>query len=453
MKKIIIIAAALVLASCVGRFRSPKVDTPDKYACQKGFNTDTVNINAEWWRNFGDTTLNRLIAVALLHNQDAAEAYLKVQQAKYEIGNARSEYAPGFEIEASGGAEYEHATKIVQKYTVEPSVSWEISLFGAGRYATGQAKAEYEASLWNYRGVRLSLAAQVATVYFTLLQYAEMLEITRASYALRLRLTAITDSLYKYGMSSALDYRQAVSLTATAAADIPMYERALSDTAMTLDVLLGQNPKHADSTLWQRRLSDNVLPIDIPVGLPSALLERRPDMMQAYAECQQAHSAMGSARAAQFPSISLTGAGGIAASTLKGLTSANPFVWSAELSIAEPLLYMGRLRRNFKIAKLSTEQATLAYRATYIEALEDVESSLDAITTYGVQIREYADFVRANRTILTLTRRLYLDGMTDYLELIDAERTLYSSQQEYIQLVAQQYSNYVALYKALGGGW
>lgn len=454
MKRIIfILGLSLLAVSCIGRFRSPKVTVADSYTFGKHFNTDTININTEWWRTFGDTTLDRLIATAIVHNQSAAQAYLKVKQARLEIGAVRSEFAPAFNLGAIGGAEYEHLTKTVQKYSVTPSMSWEVSLFGGGSYAVKAAKAEYSSSLWSARGVRLELASEVATAYFTLLQYNEMLRISRESYNLRLQLTAITDSMYRHGMSSAVDYQQALSLTATTAADIPMYERAVSETSMTLATLIGINPEQADTTLFIRSLLNASLPENVPVGLPSQLLRRRPDIMQAYYECAMAHAKMGSARAAQFPSIELTADGGVAASTLKGLTGANPWIWNAELSIAEPLLYMGRLNRNYKIAKYGLQEADLEYRAVCIEAFKEVEESLDAIETYKQQVTEYASFVNANAKIQTLTRNLYLDGMSSYLELIDAERTLYSSQLECVQLAAQQYINYVTLYKALGGGW
>lgn len=455
MKRIIIyILLSLGIYSCIGRFQSPQVDMPEEYIYAEPQTADSsVHVETSWWEIFGDTTLNFLINTALENNRDLAVASSKVEQAKLSLGVTRSQFLPQFNLEIDAKGDYSRQTKISEQYSVQPSAAWEISLFGAMKHSTQAAKAEILSEWWAQRGVMLSLAAQVAETYFTLLQYENCLEISSKSYNLRASYQAITDSLFSYGMSSAVDVRQAESLTQTAAVNIPQYERAIAQTTLTLCTLTGQNPATADSYTANATMLYDTPPPDIPAGLPSSLLENRPDIMQQYYNVRQTFELMGVARAQQFPSIALTAQGGVAAASLKGLTGSNPFVWSAAASIVEPLFMFGQKRRNFQISQQENRQAVLQYEQTVLTALQDVESALVAIQTYRTQTDQYATLLEYNNEIQYMTRQLYDRGMTSYLEVIDAERTLYNSQLEYVNILAQQYINYVSLYKALGGGW
>ena len=453
MKRIIYILLAAASCSCIGRFKSPQADVPQNYVYDSLRTTDTTGLDTHWWTLFGDTTLNRLIDVALENNHDIASAALKVEQARLSLGVTRSQFLPQFSVDVNAKGEYAEQTGIVQQYGILPTATWEISLFGALRHSTEAAKAELLATEWARRGVMLSLAAQVAETYFTLLWYENCLDISTKNYFLRRNYQAITDSLFRYGMSSAVDLRQAESLTQTAAVDIPQYRRAIAVTSLTLGTLLGQNPSAEHAYARNAAELYGSLPPEIPVGLPSELLLNRPDVMQQYYDVKQTFEKMGVARAQQFPQLSLTAQGGVASSTLHGLTSSNPFVWNAAASLVEPIFMFGQKRRNFKIAELENRQAVLQYRQTVLSAIEDVESALVSIATYRTQTDEYVSLLRHNTEIQYMTRQLYDRGMTSYLEVIDAERALYSSQLEYVNILAQQFLNYVSLYKALGGGW
>lgn len=453
-RNLLIITLALFgMISCSPRLVPPRVVVPDDYLFGQGFARDSSGYGEAWWELFGDTMLNALVEKALAGNRDIAAAVSRVEQARLNLGAVRAQYLPsiGVGIEAEG--EYTPRTKIVQDYAVEPTLSWEISLFGALRNTQRAARAAILASEWALRGVRLSVAAEVATTYFTLLQYQRDLNIARRSYQLRRESAALIDSMFRYGMSDGVALEQARSLVYTAEADIPQYQRAVAQAQLSLDILLGETPRRADFGGAGLNLLTDYLPAEVPVGLPSELLERRPDVVEARYNLMQAAANAGVARSARFPSITLTAKGGIASNSIKGLTSANPWAWDAVGSLVQPVFAFGRLRRQEQIAVEEYNQSARSYEQTVIEAFSEVEKALVAITTYRRQTARYGELVMANDRIATMTQALYRNGMSDYLDVIDAERSLYQSQMQFVDLVAQQYINYVNLFKALGGGW
>ena len=433
-----IAAAVLTLAACTPKFYPPQVATPENYLYGEGFSQDTTGVGERWWELFGDTTLDALVEQALANNRDVAVAAARVQQARANLKTVRAQYLPQIGAEATAEGEYTPETKIVQSYAVEPTLSWELSLFGALRNAKRAAKAEIAASEWALAGVRLSLAAEVATTYFTLLEYERDLSIARQTLRLRRESAALIDSMFRYGMSDGVVLEQARSLVYTAEADIPQYSRAVEQTWLSGAGL---------------RLLTDYRPADIPVGLPSELLKRRPDIRQAHFNMLQAAAQAGQARSARFPSISLTAKGGVASSSIKGLTAANPWAWDALGSVAEPIFGFGKLRNAERAAMAAYTQSAKTYEQTVLTAFADVEKALVAIATYRSQTERTGELVLSNDRIATMTRALYRSGLSDYLDVIDAERSLYQSQMSHVNLVVQQYINYVTLCKALGGGW
>ena len=444
---------ALACAACTPRFYPPKVDVPDDYLYGEGFPRDTAALASDWWRLFGDTVLDNLVQRALENNRDVAVAASRVEEARQNLGVVRAQFLPQVGIGVTAEGEYTPQTKIVQTYAVEPSLSWEIALFGQLRNAKRAARAQIASSEWALRGVRLSLAAEVATTYFTLLEYERDLAIARRSCTLRRESAALIDSMFRYGMSDGVALEQARSLVYTAEADIPQYERAVKQTRLSLDILLGETPQAADSTGAGLRLLVDRHPADIPVGLPSELLERRPDIMEARYDMLRAAAEAGVARGARFPSIALTAKGGIASNSIKSLTAANPWAWDALGSLTQPLFAFGKLRRSELAAMERYTQAAKTYEQTVLTAFADVEKALVAIATYRGQAERYCELVVSNDRIATMTQALYRSGLSDYLDVIDAQRSLYQSQMGLVNLVAQQYINYVNLCKALGGGW
>lgn len=444
---------ALACAACTPRFYPPKVDVPDGYLYGEGFPRDTAALASDWWRLFGDTVLDNLVQRALENNRDVAVAASRVEEARQNLGVVRAQFLPQVGIGVTAEGEYTPQTKIVQTYAVEPSLSWEIALFGQLRNAKRAARAQIASSEWALRGVRLSLAAEVATTYFTLLEYERDLAIARRSCTLRRESAALIDSMFRYGMSDGVALEQARSLVYTAEADIPQYCRAVEQTWLSMGILLGETPSRARLSGAGLRLLTDYRPADIPVGLPSELLKRRPDIRQAHFNMLQAAAQAGQARSARFPSISLTAKGGVISSSIKGLTAANPWAWDALGSVAEPIFGFGKLRNAERAAMAAYTQSAKTYEQTVLTAFADVEKALVAIATYRSQTERTGELVLSNDRIATMTRALYRSGLSDYLDVIDAERSLYQSQMSHVNLVVQQYINYVTLCKALGGGW
>lgn len=449
----IFIIAGVWFVACNPRLARPVLLLPERYIFGGDLSQDTLGIDIEWWQVFGDEVLNGLEQRALANNNNIEVALSRIEQAYLQLSVARSQFLPSFAFGVEVDGEYDNVEKYTVNYKIGPSMSWEFGMGGRLKHTIGAARAAILSSEWACRGVMLSLTTEVATTYFTLLQYERTLEIARRAYALRAESVALVDSMFRYGMSSGLDLAQARSLMYSAASDIAQYERAVAQSRLVLNTLLSEPPAEVDDTGLGINLLTDFMPIDIPIGLPSDLLHRRPDVMEAYYELVENGEKVGIARAERFPSIGMTLTGGIASDKLKELFTGMPFVWGATRSMTQPLFSFGKLKRNEELARKDYQQSVANYRQTMIEALADVEKALVAITTYEAQTERCAALVMANANAAQMTRALYDSGLSNYFDLMDAERTLYTSQQQLIALVAQQYINYVTLFKALGGGF
>ena len=450
----ILLAAALFLG-CNPRLSAPKLAQHKEYIFGREFSRDSIALSEQWWQMFGDTTLNHLVERALAQNKNIEIAASRIEEARHNLITTRATYLPALSGEISAEGKYDSATdNIAQTYQILPQVSWEIPLFGSLRHATKSAKAQIEYEVWQYRGVRLSLEAEVANVYFTLLQYRQDLAIAQRSSELRREMVTLIDSLYHYGYASGVNLEQARSLLYTAEADIPLYEKAIAQTLLSLATLTGDTPEtYINVGIGKSSaVTNDYRPYDIAIGIPSDLLHRRPDVMSAYYSMQECAANVGLARSARLPSVTLTLYGGTATSNLGKLFSSEGWIADALAAITQPIYNFGGLRRRELAAREAYKQSLLAYEQCYIEALSDVESALVAITSSREELLRYAGIVKSNRNIAVMTYALYRNGLSDYLDVIDAERSLYSSQMQFENLVAQQYINYINLCKALGGG-
>ncbi len=450
----ILLAAALSLG-CNPRLSAPKLVQHKEYIFGKEFSRDSITLGSKWWQIFGDTTLNHLVERALAQNKSIEIAASRIEEAHHNLVVTRATYLPSFSGNISAEGKYESATdNIAQSYKVLPQASWEIPLFGSLRHATKGAKAQIDYEVWQYRGVCLALEAEIATTYFTLLQYRQDLAIAQRSSELRREMVVLIDSLYHYGYASGVNLEQARSLLYTAEADIPLYEKAIAQTLLSLATLTGDAPEaYINIGIGKRSaITNDYRPYDIAVGVPSDLLHRRPDVMSAYYSMQECAANVGLARSARLPSVTLTLYGGTATDNVGRLFSSKGWVADALAAIAQPIYNFGGLRHRELAAREAYKQSLLAYEQSYIEALSDVESAMVAITSSREELLRYAGIVKSNRNIAVMTYALYRNGLSDYLDVIDAERSLYTSQMQFENLVSQQYINYINLCKALGGG-
>ena len=454
MNKIVYILLVLMVVSCNPHLTAPQPTQRKEYIFGKGFSSDSITLGSDWWQMFGDSTLNHLVARTIAQNKSIKIAISRIEEARNNLIVTRSTYLPSVSATISAEGKYEsEPNSIAQSYQLLPQASWEIPLFGSLRHATEGAKAQIEYEIWQYRGVRLSLEAEVATTYFTLLQYRQELAIAERSSELRRDMVALVDSLYHYGYASGVHLEQARSLLYTAEADIPLYEKAIAQTLLSLATLTGDNPEvllNVGATDYRTSTSDYT-PYNIAIGVPSDILHRRPDVMSAYYTMQQSAADVGLARSARLPSITLTLYGGTATNRISHLFSSKAWLADALASIAQPIYNFGGLRRRELAAREAYKQSLLAYEKCYSEALNDVEGALVAITSSRKELVRYAGLVKSYRNIAVMTYSLYRNGLSDYLDVIDAERSLYTSQMQFENLVAQQYINYINLCKALGG--
>lgn len=457
MRKIAyILLVATLFLGCNPRLSTPKLAQYREYIFDKEFSRDSTALSDQWWQMFGDTTLNRLIERTLEQNKNIDIAASRIKEAHHNLSVTRATYLPALSGKISAEGKYESATdNIAQSYQILPQVSWEIPLFGSLHHATKSAKAQIEYEVWQYRGVCLSLEAEVATTYFTILQYRQDLAIAQHSCHLRREMVTLIDSLYHYGYASGVNLEQARSLLYTAEADIPLYEKAIAQTLLSLATLTGDTPEtYINIGIGEySTLTNDYRPYDIDVGVPSDLLHRRPDVMAAYYTMLECAANVGLARSARLPSVTLTLYGGTATSDAGRLFSSEGWVADALAAITQPIYNFGGLRRRELAAREAYKQSVLAYEQSYLEALSDVESALIAITSSREELLRYAGIVKSNRNIAVMTYALYRNGLSDYLDVIDAERSLYSSQMQFENLVAQQYINCINLCKALGGGF
>lgn len=445
-KTIAAMVLLLTVSGCVvgPKFRSPAARVPQGYVYSK--DTDSVDL-AQWWRMFGDRRLDSLMERALDSNRNMASAIKNIEIARLKIASAKASALPSLSLGISAAAQYTPQSKTVQKYGVQPTISWDIDLWGKVVRQAEAAGATYRATFYETAAVRQTLTREVANAYFSAQVYAAALQIARTTYNSRLESERLMDSMFRYGAISEVDLSQASASTATAASTVAQYQRAYEQTILAINLLTNDNP--GEVPVEELKVYD----ITIPAGLPSSLLERRPDVMQAYYGVQSANAQIGIAIANRLPSISLTAAGGLAATIASDALTGKPIEWSGAVSLLAPILNWGTLKRAEKIARIECEQALLNYEQSVLTAVNDVEQALVGVDTYKKQLVADARVVEKSKTAATLTAELYKAGQSSYLDRLDAERTLLGAQLQYVATLNSLLEAYVTLSTALGGGF
>lgn len=334
-------------------------------------------------------------------------------------------------------------------YSGTANIYWELDFWGKYRSATNAAKAELLASEYGLRSVQISLISTVATLYFELKDYKARLKISEETLLSRQESLEIIGERFDKGIIPEIDLNQAQIQEAIAAANVPLYERLVSNTEHALAVVLGENPKSFNiGTLIHQGV-----PEQIPAGIPSDLLTRRPDIVQAEQAYRAQNARIGIAQAMRFPSISLTGILGAASSDLSNLLTADAMVWSAAGGITGPIFNFGKNKRRVEIERERATQLKLAYENTVIQAFREVEDALVEVNTVEREFEALQRQLKAAETAASLSRARYDGGVTSYLEVLDTERTLFNSQLSSADAFQRLLTSHIQLYKALGGGW
>jgi multidrug efflux system outer membrane protein len=409
----------------------------------------------KWWDVFEDKELQSLIRTALKNNYDVRIAAARVLEAQAQLGITRADQFPS--LSAGGNVNSVRNPKIgpfpgyeVTQGELTASAAWNLDFWGKYRRATESARATLLANEWAQKEVMATLVASVASDYFLLRQLDLELEISKGTLGSRQDSLDLTKTLEQHGINSLLDVRQSEQLVYTAAAEVPDLERQIAQEENAISVLLGNNPGDIPRGL---KLTEEPHAPEVPVGLPSALLERRPDIRQAEQNLIAANAQIGVARAAYFPQISLTGTAGYESAALTSLFTGPAGVWALAGSFTQPIFEAGRLKSGVRLAEAQHEQLLLTYQQTIQGAFRDVSNALVAYRKNREFRIQQQNLVESAQDAARLSQIRFKAGTADYLEVLTNETNSFSAELALAQAQGNELNALVQLYQALGGGW
>ncbi|TFW27167.1 efflux transporter outer membrane subunit [Massilia horti] len=455
----VLAVAACLLAGCaVGPdYKRPAVDAPAAFRFE--IKDAREMANTAWWQQFKDPVLDQLIGIALLENKDVKIAAARIDEFLGQYATTRSFLFPQVGASLSGQRQRLPSAEapflgsfngtVFETYSAQLSLNWEIDLFGKLRRATEAARANLLASEEGRRATILTLVSSVAASYIALRQLDRQLEIAKDTARTRGESMEVFRERFEGGTVSALELAQSQSDYEAALVAIPPIETQIAQAEDALALLLGRNP---GPIMRGVALSDLALPA-VPAGLPSQLLERRPDLRQAEQNLIAANAQIGVARAQYFPTISLTGLLGMISGEFSGLFKGANKAWSYGLAGSMPVFTAGGIAGTVQTAEATQQEALLRYQQAIQGAFRDVSDALIAHTKSREQLAYQERQVATLRNYLELARLRYDNGYTSYIEVLDAERNLYSAEQAQAQTLGNVYVSLVNLYKAMGGGW
>ena len=465
-----VLSATLAVCSFVGcaigpDYERPEIEQPTKYRLQQdGVENGRSLADLQWWELFKDSHLQSLIRYAQLENKDVRLAVARVREARAQLGVAEADQFPQVNGNASaqrnqtsgaaaqqfgipGGAQ-EGPTTNQFKATVD--LSFELDLWGKFRRATEAAQAELMEQEWARRTVLLTLVSDIAQAYFELQELDLELEIAKLTHRTREESVELIRLRKLMGQSSTLDVRRAEQEVSRAEAVIPDLERQIGQKENQLSILVGKNP---DSVIRDSNLGKQTFPPEIPAGLPSTLLTRRPDILEAEQRLIAANAQIGVAKAAFFPQISLTGNYGAQSLEFADLFVGTSRIWSFGPSISVPIFQAGRIQSNLEVARAKHDQAVIGYEQTIQQAFREVEDALIGHQKNREIYNTQKELLRVSREALQLAKLEYLNGKANYLDVLDAQRQLFDVEIAFAQTQRNQLLAVVQIYKAVGGGW
>ncbi len=415
-----------------------------------------------WWTVFHDPELDRLVDQADRQNLTLQQARARILQARGSLTAAGGALWPSANASAStstsgspsgssaGAGSAGGNTR--NQFQAGLDAAWELDFFGGARRGVEAARANLQAAVEDSRDVQVTLMAEVAFDYVQLRGFQQQITIAQKNLQSQREAADIAHKRFTVGFASALDAATADAQVATTLAEIPTLEASARQAIYALSALLGRQPAALLSELTPAGEIPQAPPA-VPVGLPSELLQRRPDIRRADAELHSATAEVGVAKADLFPKFSLTGSGGLERLTQGAFATVAGGLWSVALGVTMPILDAGRLRGNLKAQEAVREQALLSYQQTVLVALQDVESSLIAYAKEQERRTALAQAVDANRTAVDLAMKRYTSGEGEFLDVLTAQRNLYATEDALVQSNRTMTTDLVALYKGLGGGW
>jgi multidrug efflux system outer membrane protein len=449
---------ALLIGGCaVGPdFKPPPANVPAAWAgATNGSGGSTTNAPADltaWWEKFNDPMLVSLINEALHTNLTLQLAESRLRQARASRGIVAGPFWPSA---AANGAYSRSATGTApgtNSFLAGLDATWELDIFGGTRRNIESAEANIQAARDNMHDAQVTVCAEIALDYIQLRGFQEQIAIAEDNLKSEQRTALLTRKRLGAGFVSGLDVANAEAQVATTASAIPVLETSARQTIYALSILLARPPADlVDQLSWVGPVP--LTPPEVPVGLPSELLKRRPDIREAEAQWHAANAQIGVAKADLFPQFSLTGSINYQSDLTRTLFAGSSRIWAAGPSVSWPIFQGGAIAANVRLQKELTDQASITYRQAVLQALEDVENALVAFAREWDHRKALNEAVVQYRRAVDLSMQLYTQGNTDFLNVLDAERSLYTSETALSQSKESISTDLVALYKALGGGW
>lgn len=454
------LVALVLLSGCTlgPDYKRPKIDTPAVYRGedqQSGAQNGQSLGDEKWWTVYQDPELQKLVRTALAENYDVRIAAARVLQAQALLGITRADQFPAIAAGAAGSNQRIprsiRGTEVnTSAIAANLSLFWELDFWGKFRRSTEAARASLLATEWGRRAVITSLVSNVASAYFQLRELDLEMEISKQTLSTREESLRLVKVRAQGGITSMIDVRQSEQLVYFAAASIPDLERRIEQQENFISVLLGENP---GPVARGRTLVENTIPLTVPAGLPSSLLERRPDIGAAEQLLVAANARIGVAKAAYFPQIALTGLGGFQSSALTGLFSGPAGFWNAGAQLAQPIFTGGRIRSGVKLSKAQQQEAALFYQQTIQQAFRDVSDALIAYSKNQEFRRKQELLTSAAEDATRLSDVRYRGGAASYLEVLDSDTRYFSARLGLAQAQFNERLALVQVYDALGGGW
>jgi len=454
---------SVTLLICTGcavgpKYKRPTVSVPEGYrglAPDAGQQTSASLADEKWWTVFQDPQLQQLIRTALVQNYDVRIAATRILQAQAILGITRADQYPTITGGASTTNTRAQRTKVLPEFEssaneVNLSLVWELDFWGKFRRATEAARASLLATEWGKRAVISSLVSNVATAYFQLRELDLELEISKRTLDSRKQSLNLVEIRARGGVTALIDVRQSEQLVYTAAGSIPDLERRIEQQENFLSVLLGNNP--GPITRGKSLVENPVLPT-VPAGLPSSLLEKRPDIQATEQQLVAANARIGVAKAAYFPQITLTAIAGYQSPALTDLFTGPAGFWNFGGQLLQPIFTGGRIRSNVRLTEAQQQEAVLFYQSTIQQAFREVSDSLIAYRK-DQEFRQQQELLAvAAEDTVRLANVRYSGGVSSYLEVLDSDTRYFDAQLALAQAQLNERLALVQLYNALGGGW
>lgn len=462
----VLITAGWMTGCAVGpNYHRPAVQVPQSFRAPEPLPASEAMSFADlkWWEVFKDDELQQLVRTALVQNYDLRDAVTRVEAARANLGVTRSNQFP--QLNASGSVQFTRLSRdgsfpLPATFVSSQNRNWgeaslnllsfEVDLWGRLRRSTEAARANLLSAEENRKAVVVTLVSDVATAYFTLRELDYELAISRRTLETRKDALQLVQSRQGGGIATLLDLRQAEQLVDTAAQTIPTLQQQIEQTENQISLLLGKNP---GAVIRQGNFNENVVPPEVPPGLPSALLERRPDIQAAEQNLIAANAEIGVAKAEYFPQLSLSGALGGQSSQLSRLFAGPNSAWSFVPQLTQPIFTAGRIRSNVRLAEAQRDSALNQYQKAIQTAFTEVSNALIAHQRIRESRVQQEALVAALQDRKRLAYVRYRGGVDTQLNALDADRDLFNAELSLRQIKLNEILSVVQLYKALGGGW